>query len=125
MGAQLYPVIPLQDKPPEAIMVSKENIFAKLKQASQEQPHLNYLVLGDSVAQGFGSEKSGLHGYSSLVVKGLGKEEIPLDLINRGGVGQTSGKLRHYIQKEKVQQDIEQANLISLRIGGNELVKEI
>ncbi|PTX64890.1 lysophospholipase L1-like esterase [Melghirimyces profundicolus] len=125
LSIRYYPLIRFMvaEKPEEPIMVSDVNILSKLKEAAKEQETLNYLVLGDSVARGFGSEKTGPHGYSSLVVKGLGQDEISLNLVNKGVVGQTSTKLRNYIQKKDIRESIANADLISLTIGGNDLLK--
>lgn len=122
---KFYPVIQwmFAEPPTEPVMVSNENILSSLKEKAQGRTDLNYLVLGDSVARGFGSKKTGPHGYSSLVTKGLAQDEIPLKLINRGVVGQTSKQLVDYIKKPEIQQEIRKADLISLTIGGNDLLK--
>ncbi|MGF7089189.1 lysophospholipase L1-like esterase [Kroppenstedtia sanguinis] len=109
--------------PPEPVMMTQENILTQLREKAKEKAELNYLVLGDSVARGFGSEKSDSHGYSSLVAKELAKDQIPLQLINRGVIGQTSKQLTGYIQTPNIQQEIREADLISLTIGGNDLLK--
>lgn len=110
-------------KPVESDTVSQMNILSHLKDQAQRKDPLNYLVLGDSVARGFGSQKTGPHGYSSLVAKALKEEGIDLDLVNRGVVGQTSAKLLQSIQDSQIQTDIRNADLISLTIGGNDLLK--
>ncbi|QKG84922.1 hypothetical protein GXN76_10875 [Kroppenstedtia pulmonis] len=115
-------VIPLFQKPDEPLVVHDVNILSSLKRSAKEKGTLNYLVLGDSVARGMGSQKP-VQGYGSLVAKGLGKEEISLKLINKGVSGQTSGKLAEYLQTPDIQEKIEEADLISLTIGGNDLVK--
>lgn len=122
---KFYPLLQrmFAESPPEPTMVTQENILNHLQEKAEEKAELNYLVLGDSVARGFGSEKSGSHGYSSLVAKGLAEDDIPLHLINRGVIGQTSKQLTGYIQTRNIRQEIREADLISLTIGGNDLLK--
>lgn len=122
---KFYPLLQrmFAESPPEPTMVTQENILNHLQEKAEEKAELNYLVLGDSVARGFGSEKSGSHGYSSLVARGLAEDDIPLHLINRGVIGQTSKQLTGYIQTRNIRQEIREADLISLTIGGNDLLK--
>ncbi|MFC4076709.1 GDSL-type esterase/lipase family protein [Salinithrix halophila] len=124
IAVKLYPVaqILLAEEPAEPIVVSNVNIMGKLKQTADKKKKLNYLVLGDSVARGIGSKHS-QHGYSSLVVKGLGKERVPLRLINKGVVGQTSKKLYEAVRTPDVESHVKKADMISLTIGGNDLIK--
>ncbi len=122
---KFYPMLQwmFAESPPEPVTVTQENILTKLKEKTEEKSELNYLVLGDSVARGIGSEKPGSHGYSSLVAKGLAEDDIPLQLINRGVIGQTSKQLTGYIRTPNIRQKIREADLISLTIGGNDLLK--
>lgn len=109
----------------EPIVVSNVNILSKLRQTATEKEELQYLVLGDSVARGLGSGDRAPHGYSSLVVKGLGEEErIPLELHNHGVSGQTSQRLLDSLSQEEIRSQVAEADLISLTIGGNDLLKE-
>ncbi|OYD07693.1 GDSL-type esterase/lipase family protein [Paludifilum halophilum] len=121
---QLYPMakIMLVEESPEPIVVTDENILSQLKKNVQDKEELNYLVLGDSVARGIGS-KGPDQGYGSLVVKSLNKERIPLKLVNKGVTGQTSKKLAESITTPDIREKVKSADLISLTIGGNDLIK--
>ena len=55
--------------------------------------------------------------------KELAEDDIPLQLINRGVIGQTSKQLTGYIRTPNIRQKIREADLISLTIGGNDLLK--
>ncbi|PTM59452.1 GDSL-type esterase/lipase family protein [Desmospora activa] len=109
----------------DPFVVSNVNILSKLQKDASNKDSLHYLVLGDSVARGVGSNQSAPHGYSSLVVKGLGDaERIPLQLNNQGVSGQTSQRLLSSLQRSDLQQQIADADLISLTIGGNDVLKK-
>ncbi|MDR6225017.1 GDSL-type esterase/lipase family protein [Desmospora profundinema] len=123
----LYPVaqLLLAEDEQEPLVVSNVNILSKLREVAGEKESLQYLVLGDSVARGLGSGKAVPHGYSSLVVKGLGEEErIPLELSNQGVSGQTSERLLQSLEQTEIREQVADADLISLTIGGNDLLKE-
>lgn len=82
---------------------------------------LNHLVLGDSVAEGRGSEEGG---FASKVNENLqnltGKTFI---LENQGVSGFTSQGLLNQLEIPAVQQSVEKADIISINIGGNDLVQ--
>ncbi|SFS81688.1 GDSL-type esterase/lipase family protein [Marininema halotolerans] len=120
---KFYPFIEIMfaQTPAEPVMLTHTNIMERLKKTAAEKEELNYLVLGDSVARGYGSKLN--HGYSSVVAEELAEQKIPMHLENRGVVGQTSKKLYDYVRTPDIQNEIKNADFISLTIGGNDLVK--
>ncbi|SDW13259.1 Lysophospholipase L1 [Marininema mesophilum] len=123
IAVKFYPLVQflVAPIPAEPVLVSHTNIMERLKKTATEKEKLNYLVLGDSVARGYGSKAS--RGYSSLVERELEKQKIPMKLENRGVVGQTSSKLYNYVKTPNIEQKLKNADLISLTIGGNDMVK--
>ncbi len=97
------------------------NILTKLKTVSVEKGKINYLILGDSVALGKGAEIGA--GYGLYVREELERERLHVELDNQGISGQTSAELRQMIQKPELEQRIRTADLITITIGGNDLLK--
>jgi lysophospholipase L1-like esterase len=122
-GIKAYPTISLlmANTPPEPVNLSQVNVLAELQEEAQKKGNLDYLILGDSVAMGQGSEKK--QGYPALVAKQLKKEHIPLLLHNEGVSGRTSQQLLQALDAPTMQKKIRDAELISLTIGGNDLLK--
>ncbi|PFK45932.1 lipase [Bacillus cereus] len=80
-----------------------------------------HLVLGDSLAKGYGSTQGG---FAELASKQI--EEIihkPIKVENLGVNGLTTDRLVQKIQAEEVQQKIKEANIITINIGGNNLFR--
>lgn len=122
-----YPVFQLMliKEKQDPVVVPNVDILTRLQDDAAAKDSLQYLVLGDSVARGIGSDPSAPHGYSSLVVKGLHEmERIPLKLSNQGVSGQTSQRLLSSLYRADIRKQVVQADLISLTIGGNDLLKE-
>nr|WP_285876965.1 GDSL-type esterase/lipase family protein [Fictibacillus phosphorivorans] len=81
----------------------------------------NHLVLGDSVAQGRGSEEGGFaHKVNSSLQSLTGKTFV---LENQGVSGATSQGLQNQLQIPAVQESVKKADIISINIGGNDLVQ--
>ena len=80
-----------------------------------------HLVLGDSLAKGYGSTQGG---FAELASKQI-EEQIhkPIRVENLGVNGLTTDRLVQKIQAEEVQQKIKEANIITINIGGNNLFR--
>lgn len=101
------------------------SILERLKKIGQQKGELQYLVLGDSVALGQGST-DGEGGYTSLISQYLRKNQLHVKYINRAISGQTSEQLLQRLKTTThLQEEIAQADLISLTIGGNDLLKRL
>ncbi|MFJ8352549.1 GDSL-type esterase/lipase family protein [Bacillus paramycoides] len=80
-----------------------------------------HLVLGDSLAKGYGSTQGG---FAELASRQL-EEQIhkPITVENLGVNGLTTDRLAKKVQSEEVQQKIREANIITINIGGNNLFR--
>ncbi|MEY8347669.1 GDSL-type esterase/lipase family protein [Bacillus cereus] len=80
-----------------------------------------HLVLGDSLAKGYGSTQGG---FAELASKQI-EEQIhkPIRVENLGVNGLTTDRLVQKIQAEEVQQKIKEAHIITINIGGNNLFR--
>ncbi|MED1864554.1 GDSL-type esterase/lipase family protein [Fictibacillus nanhaiensis] len=82
---------------------------------------LNHLVLGDSVAEGRGSEEGGFASKVNENLQNLTGKSIILE--NQGVSGFTSQGLLNQLDIPAVQKSVEKADIISINIGGNDLVQ--
>ncbi|MBH0160783.1 GDSL-type esterase/lipase family protein [Fictibacillus sp. 26RED30] len=82
---------------------------------------LNHLVLGDSVAEGRGSEQGGFANKVNDNLQDLTEKTFILE--NQGVSGFTSKGLLNQLDIPAVQQSVEKADIISINIGGNDLVQ--
>ena len=86
--------------------------------AFAESENLNYLVLGDSIAKGFGVKNSREASYGRIVANTNG-----YNYINRGFAGCTSEDLLENVKEnEYYRDDIEWADIISISVGGNDFL---
>ncbi|MBN3555418.1 hypothetical protein JYA63_14150 [Fictibacillus nanhaiensis] len=81
----------------------------------------NHLVLGDSVAEGRGSEEGGFATKVNDNLQNLTGKTFVLE--NQGVSGFTSQGLLNQLEISAVQQSVEKADIISINIGGNDLVQ--
>ncbi|AIW83490.1 GDSL-type esterase/lipase family protein [Bacillus mycoides] len=80
-----------------------------------------HLVLGDSLAKGYGSTQGG---FAELASKQLeGQIHKPIRVENLGVNGLTTDRLVKKVQSEEVQQKIREANIITINIGANNLFR--
>jgi lysophospholipase L1-like esterase len=80
-----------------------------------------HLVIGDSVAQGRGSDQGGYAQKVNAALEDMtGKKFI---LENLGVSGATSKGLLNQLQEPAVQEAVQKADIISMNIGGNDIVK--
>jgi lysophospholipase L1-like esterase len=93
--------------------------------ASEEQPYL-YLALGDSLTAGLGASEVHYLRLNAFVPKLTGylREERNVLVENHGIPGITSAQLQQYIEQGLgVKQRISQASVITITIGGNDLLQ--
>ncbi|MDT8859770.1 GDSL-type esterase/lipase family protein [Alkalihalobacillus sp. MEB130] len=85
--------------------------------------HLTYTALGDSLTVGVGAFLT--HGFVKRYAKKLEcLYQVPLDVNIRAKPGLTSGQLLHDIAfNEKTRNAIAQADMITITIGGNDLLQ--
>lgn len=82
---------------------------------------LTHIVLGDSLAKGYGSEKDG---YVGIATTHLNKDyHLRFQLKNLAKNGVTSKKLISMIQQDDIKKKISTATLITISIGGNDILK--
>jgi lysophospholipase L1-like esterase len=109
------------------VKVKVDNIKMYLRKKGYKLMHeqadeLVHVGLGDSVARGFGAadEKSYMEKASAEIEKKTGKR---VAFYNYGRNHLTSDGLLMMIQDTEIIESIQKANLISLNIGGNDLLK--
>ncbi|RZT22743.1 MULTISPECIES: GDSL-type esterase/lipase family protein [Fictibacillus] len=81
----------------------------------------SHLVLGDSVAQGRGSEEGGFAQKVNTNLESLTDKTFVLE--NQGISGATSQGLLNQLQIPAVQESVRKADIISINIGGNDIVQ--
>jgi len=79
---------------------------------------LNLVILGDSIAKGYGSSEALQGGFGSI----LG-EKLSANVTNLGVVGLDSEQLLDKLSNENYIQAVEEADVICLSIGSNDLLK--
>lgn len=103
--------------------VQQRGLLHDLREIAAKDGRLDYLVLGDSVALGKGSAKE--EGYSYWVAEYLKDNGIDVHLDNRAVSGQTSDQLLRSLGDRDLLSQIERSDLISITIGGNDLLKAV
>lgn len=91
-------------------------------EALKKEPEIKQLALGDSIAAGYGTTGKEYH-FVNIVSEKL--EEIThkeSTVDNQGIIGMTSGELANFVQKPSIISKIEQAELITINIGGNDIL---
>ncbi len=86
-----------------------------------EHQQLYHLVLGDSLAKGYGSQQGGYAGIASHELQEKTKKEVYVDNVAVNGL-MTDGLL-YMLESEEIQQKIEKADIITISIGGNNLLR--
>lgn len=103
--------------------VQQRGLLHDLREIAAKDGRLDYLVLGDSVALGKGSAKE--EGYGYWVAEYLKDNGIDVHLDNRAVSGQTSDQLLRSLGDRDLLSQIERSDLISITIGGNDLLKVV
>lgn len=91
--------------------------FSVVSYADEEK--LNYVVLGDSIALGFGIYNNDEACYGRIVANTNG-----YNYSNYAVNGWRTMDLKEQIKQEEVRNDIEKADIISLSIGGNDYLQQ-
>jgi len=104
--------------------VEQRGLLEELRNIAGKDGRLDYLVLGDSVALGKGSVKED-RGYGYWVAEYLKREGIEVHLDNLAVSGQTSDQLLQSLEDRDLLAKIRQSDLISITIGGNDLLKAV
>lgn len=95
-------------------------------QGFAERPALKYVALGNSLAAGFLNSQEIGDGYPVYIAQGIEEETLyQVDLINYGVGGFTTVHLLEQIQRADVQQDLSEADFITIDIGANDILWEI
>ncbi len=83
-----------------------------------------YLALGDSLTRGVGDELKS-YGYTIRLQEQLEKWPMikTVELDNRGKNGRRSDQLLALLQKGHYDEELEEANLITMTLGGNDVMK--
>ncbi|MFA8438408.1 immunoglobulin-like domain-containing protein [Pueribacillus sp. YX66] len=94
--------------------------------AFAERPTLQYVALGDSLAAGFLNSQELGDGYPVYIAEGI-EEETPyyVNLINYGVGGYTTVHLLEQLERSDVQQDLSNADFITIDIGANDILWKI
>lgn len=101
-----------------AVLVSVALCLSILGIAASAEDTLNYLVLGDSIAQGFGIKNPDEASYGAIVA-----DTNHYNYKNRGVMGRDSEYLYKYLTTDEgYQEDIKWADIISVSIGGNDFL---
>lgn len=83
----------------------------------------NVLAIGDSLTRGIGDPSGqGYVGYLQAEIEKQGKK---IELSNRSVSGMVSSELRDQVQSPDLQQQFQQATIVLLSIGGNDLVRSV
>jgi len=103
-----------------AIIISICILIAVLPMAfASAEERLNYLVLGDSIAQGYGVQNRDEAAYGRIVADTNGYE-----YTNYGHDGDRTTELLAKLKKDKYLTAVRNADIISLSIGGNNFMQE-
>ena len=96
------------------------------EEIKEDTSKLYYLALGDSLTKGIGDEER-KSGYTERLVEKIEQtsdiEEVVLD--NRGKRGRRSEQLLGLLQKGHYDYELQNAELITLTIGGNDIMKVV
>lgn len=100
------------------------NDFSEPEAISREVTIINYLALGDSLTRGVGDEEK-KNGYTKRLAEKIEQntEVIKVELDNRGKRGRRSDQLLKLIEKGHYDKEIQNAELITMTIGGNDIMK--
>lgn len=101
-----------------------EGIFQIQIPYADQQETIEYLALGDSLTRGIGDQFNQF-GYTGRLSKEFekwpGVKEVILD--NRGKNGRRSDQLLALLERGHYDEELQEANFISISIGGNDVMK--
>lgn len=89
-----------------------------------EAETINYLALGDSLTRGVGDEFA-QYGFTGLISKKIEQSPyvLKVNFDNRGKNGRRSDQLLELIERNHYENALQQADIISISIGGNDVMK--
>ncbi|WP_020059465.1 GDSL-type esterase/lipase family protein [Bacillus sp. 123MFChir2] len=87
---------------------------------TQTDATLHHLVLGDSLAKGYGSTQGGYVQVASHTLETQLQKQIIVDNLAVNGL--TTDRLLQMLQTEEVKQKIKEAHMITISIGGNNVL---
>lgn len=107
------------------LLLVSQLMSSTLSEANQKQ-HLTYIALGDSLTAGLGASETGylrLQAFVPRLTTYL-RNEYQVHVENHGIPGITSDQLLLYIQQGPgVKEKLQEADLLTLTIGGNDLIQ--
>lgn len=114
-------------RPIVSLVLSFIFIFSfSLPQAFAEGPTLQYVALGDSLAEGYLNSGEMGDGYPIYIAQGIEDETLyEVNLTNYGVGGFTTVHVLQQLEQADVQQNIAQADIITIDIGANDILWEI
>ena len=81
---------------------------------------LTYLALGDSITTGYGLDNEDTQNFAALLA-----EETGFTLQNKAVSGATSEDLKNLIEGNTISSEITNADLITITIGGNDMMNAL
>lgn len=85
----------------------------------------HYVALGDSLAAGFVHESGIGDGYPTYIKEGLQEQGYDVTLTNKGVGGYTTEDVLNQLENEQIRQVLRDADLITLDIGANDVLREV
>ena len=108
------------------LVPSAQPVLTKADYQTRKVQQFSYVALGDSLTQGVG-DTTNQGGFVPLVAQSLTNEEgYQVDVKNFGVAGNTSNQiLKRMKEKPEIAEALDQADLLTLTVGGNDLRKVI
>lgn len=96
-------------------------------QAITHKADTNYIGLGDSIAYGLNADKENDYVYLFNEYLKTTKKYAAIELVNKGALGNTSSDLLYDLinNKENIRNSIKKADVITISIGGNNLLSPL
>ncbi|TSI02595.1 GDSL-type esterase/lipase family protein [Lysinibacillus sp. BW-2-10] len=100
------------------------NEFPEPEEINQEESKIYYLALGDSLTRGVGDEEQ-KNGYTERLAEKIEQWTEISDVVldNRGKRGRRSDQLLALLEKGHYDKELENSELITITIGGNDIMK--
>lgn len=110
----------------QALLPKSNPLIKRQEFLTQERPSLTYVAIGDSLTQGVG-DVTGQGGFVPLLANHLSQNgRIDVHTSNFGVTGNTSNQiLKRMSTDEAISQELTQADLMTLTVGGNDVMAVI
>lgn len=111
----------------ESSIPAAQPLLAQAKVHSHKKETVHYVALGDSLTEGIGDETN-QGGFVNLISKDLQHQYhlSGIETDNYGVAGERSDQIRKRLENDSdLQKSIESADLITLTVGGNDIMKVI